>query len=507
MANPHNNDDFDDELLSAYVDDELTPAERQAVEQRLRTDAGARKLVDELRELSGVIRALPRQATPPRLRDQVLAEVDAADNAHEGPISIPINRWEGYRRGMAWSALAIAATLMLMFTQPADDEGELADATAKPEAAEQKVSNAKSRVDRGLAPAPEMRAAGGSESSGPPATGAASAGAPALQKQLEGESPRPAAPMSAAPAESPLAETMASQDSASGLSAAAEARLSTARGGALAKSSAETSAVAESAVASGFGMVADVASADKLVRSETPIVELQDIDGRGSQRLKELLAQNKIELTGDDPAERPAAAQQPAGDAPPRGEAILVQGSPMQVANFLADCETEYRAFAALAPASESKERRDAALTAADGPIDESARTAPASGVSPQAAGDLGGGSREESFDFEDRRPDNPAGSADGLSADGNRAGRARLLSADEYREVIAALPAVRDSGRLAVPAEAVRQELSTGNATSGSKSASPAPAPDTADREESRPADGGDSEQIQVLILLRREP
>jgi anti-sigma factor RsiW len=41
--------EFDDELLSAYLDNEVTAAERALVEERLRTDERARQVLDDLR--------------------------------------------------------------------------------------------------------------------------------------------------------------------------------------------------------------------------------------------------------------------------------------------------------------------------------------------------------------------------------------------------------------------------------------------------------------------------
>ena len=48
------------ELLSAYLDGELTAAQRAEVEQLLATDPQARQWLDELRALSRTLQALPR---------------------------------------------------------------------------------------------------------------------------------------------------------------------------------------------------------------------------------------------------------------------------------------------------------------------------------------------------------------------------------------------------------------------------------------------------------------
>ena len=131
-----NHDDFDDELLSAYVDGELTAAERALVEERLGRDPAAAALVDELRGLSSAIKSLPPQTLGRDLRAGVLAEIDEAraDLAKHGPATLPtapVDRRAGMRRGLIWSAMAIAAAVLVALFQPAEiaqEERELARA-------------------------------------------------------------------------------------------------------------------------------------------------------------------------------------------------------------------------------------------------------------------------------------------------------------------------------------------------------------------------------------------
>ena len=131
MTAPINiNDDFDDELLSAYVDDELTAAEPALVEERLRVDPQARQMVEELRSLSSAIRSLPRETLGRDLRASIEAEAlqaKADAKADDDRNILPISgreRWANYRRGLVWSAITIAAALMLMMVQPQDvDQG------------------------------------------------------------------------------------------------------------------------------------------------------------------------------------------------------------------------------------------------------------------------------------------------------------------------------------------------------------------------------------------------
>ena len=49
-----------EELLTGYLDDELTPSEREQVEELLRTSAEARQLLEELRAMRETLQALPR---------------------------------------------------------------------------------------------------------------------------------------------------------------------------------------------------------------------------------------------------------------------------------------------------------------------------------------------------------------------------------------------------------------------------------------------------------------
>jgi hypothetical protein len=65
--------EFTDELLSAYLDGELTPAERVQVEARLASDPHVRQLLDELRVLSGEVRALPRYSVGAGFSQRVIA--------------------------------------------------------------------------------------------------------------------------------------------------------------------------------------------------------------------------------------------------------------------------------------------------------------------------------------------------------------------------------------------------------------------------------------------------
>lgn len=64
------------ELLSAYVDGEVTASEKAQVEQVLRSDAGARRLYEEFKRTSAAVAALPRHAAPPGLASDLDSQLE-----------------------------------------------------------------------------------------------------------------------------------------------------------------------------------------------------------------------------------------------------------------------------------------------------------------------------------------------------------------------------------------------------------------------------------------------
>ena len=127
-TNPH--EEFEDELLSAYVDGELTDDERATLEQRLRDDPGAREMVAELSAVSRTLRSVPKHALGADLREVVLRQ--AVVHAKPAPVEI------GGTRRWAWAAMALAAALLLAVYLPdaERDEQPLAQAVSKNRAAE-----------------------------------------------------------------------------------------------------------------------------------------------------------------------------------------------------------------------------------------------------------------------------------------------------------------------------------------------------------------------------------
>lgn len=84
------------EYLSAYVDDELPPEQREAVQEHLAVCPQCRGELARLTRLEEVLEALPSPLPPPELIDQVLARLSR-------------------RQVFWWRSLALAASLLIGF--------------------------------------------------------------------------------------------------------------------------------------------------------------------------------------------------------------------------------------------------------------------------------------------------------------------------------------------------------------------------------------------------------
>ncbi|MCX7425789.1 MAG: zf-HC2 domain-containing protein, partial [Planctomycetia bacterium] len=108
------------ELLSAYLDGELTAGERARVEELLAADPAARRLVDEFRAVRDRLHALPKYTVGEDLGDRVLraaerrmlGQATAPTAAEETPSSPEMRPWRSVARRflsprtLAWSVAA-----------------------------------------------------------------------------------------------------------------------------------------------------------------------------------------------------------------------------------------------------------------------------------------------------------------------------------------------------------------------------------------------------------------
>ncbi len=131
----------DEELISAFLDDELSPEERVRAEQLLTERADLRRLLDDLRGLREGLRALPsyalgeefgslvmRRAEREMLRgdagqplDSLIADAPAKPQDREPPAAdkiaeqkiVDLNHADRWRRPAAWALIALAAALVI----------------------------------------------------------------------------------------------------------------------------------------------------------------------------------------------------------------------------------------------------------------------------------------------------------------------------------------------------------------------------------------------------------
>jgi hypothetical protein len=130
----------EEELLSAYLDGELSADERSRVEHLLASSSESRQLLEELRSIRASLQRMPRARLSHDFAEQVLRQAEkefltATAGPEEGqaepggtqratvPASEPAVRaerlsgvsWQRFRRPVIWASLALAAGLLIMF--------------------------------------------------------------------------------------------------------------------------------------------------------------------------------------------------------------------------------------------------------------------------------------------------------------------------------------------------------------------------------------------------------
>ena len=105
------NDETQNELLSAYLDGEVTAAERDEVERLLAADPAVGRLLDQLRAVHAAIQELPPRKLGEDLSQQVL---QAAERTPAVPLGQAVLRRMIDRRLLTW--MAISAMVVAMIT-------------------------------------------------------------------------------------------------------------------------------------------------------------------------------------------------------------------------------------------------------------------------------------------------------------------------------------------------------------------------------------------------------
>src|SRR5262245_14406841 len=100
-----------EELLSAYLDGELTPAEKSEVERSLEAAPKLRERLEDLAEVGQAIRSLPRPGAPSDLRRQVLAEISQRTRRAVSPASYSTR--PSRRHVWQWIGALVAACVVV----------------------------------------------------------------------------------------------------------------------------------------------------------------------------------------------------------------------------------------------------------------------------------------------------------------------------------------------------------------------------------------------------------
>jgi anti-sigma factor RsiW len=168
MSDHDSHYELDDELLSAYLDGELSADERAAVEARLAADPAAQRLLHELRAVSQDVQSLPLEKVGRDLADDILRRAQAAkphatkaESAGLGE-TLPKITVFGSTRSWMWASLALAAGLLIMFLQPGNEADKSLPAVAhrnEPSVASAPAEEAKTKLGRGLAVSPKPETA------------------------------------------------------------------------------------------------------------------------------------------------------------------------------------------------------------------------------------------------------------------------------------------------------------------------------------------------------------
>src|SRR3954469_3252026 len=132
--------ELDDELISAYLDDELSGEDRAVVERRLAADPAAQRLLHELRMVSQSVQGMPQEnlgrdlsATIVELIEQERKPTPSPTDGSKPGGSLPRLPVFGSRRAWIWASLALAAGVLIMFVERGDEPANKLAPVAQPQ--------------------------------------------------------------------------------------------------------------------------------------------------------------------------------------------------------------------------------------------------------------------------------------------------------------------------------------------------------------------------------------
>jgi len=104
--------EFDPELISAYLDGELTSkADRELVEQHLAETSADAQMLDDFRQMGTLLRELPSESTPPGLREAVRNQIE-----RETLLSHPVDKARRPLRGSRIVQMVASVSLLMLIS-------------------------------------------------------------------------------------------------------------------------------------------------------------------------------------------------------------------------------------------------------------------------------------------------------------------------------------------------------------------------------------------------------
>jgi negative regulator of sigma E activity len=144
------NQPLENELLSAYLDGELSADEQARVDRLLAENPSARQFLDELRSLRSMLQSLPKQTLSIDLSEKVLKAAAERSSEQRRPRSRPTiekvaERIKNNPRMVVWPLIVVTVAVLLMIFNP-DQPGENAPRNIARTTTDQNAENPKDEI-------------------------------------------------------------------------------------------------------------------------------------------------------------------------------------------------------------------------------------------------------------------------------------------------------------------------------------------------------------------------
>ncbi len=119
------NDQFPNDLFSAYFDGELTPEERERADEVLAESAAAQQELSEYGELSNLLKSLPTHSLPSEFRTKVMQAAERESLIPSGDVVAAQSKSQDGRTGWRYGliAMAVSAAAIVVMVRVIADQG------------------------------------------------------------------------------------------------------------------------------------------------------------------------------------------------------------------------------------------------------------------------------------------------------------------------------------------------------------------------------------------------